>query len=73
MGKWYVTFGQGTNLRNNYCVIEADTRNEAHDRVTEARGKSWAFLYDEADFAGQIEQYGLTEVPLRGDAAVYVR
>jgi hypothetical protein len=73
MSRWYVTFGQGTNLRNSYCVVEAETRDAAHAQVVAARGKSWAFLYSESDFAGQADEYRLTEVPLNGDAAVYIR
>jgi len=78
--RFYFTFGQAYNLRNNYVVVEAVDRTAAVAEFTEVRRdcsqsvpepeRCWAFTYDEERFAGQPEQYGLTEVPI--DATIWM-
>lgn len=69
--RFFYTFGLGYNLRNNYVVVEAENAREARAKFQAARaevdgmeGRLYAFDYTEAEFAPQIEQYGLTEVPI---------
>ena len=70
MQRFYITFGVGYDLRNNYQVVEAADETEARRIAagvlprTPSGAALYAFMYDEARFAGQPEKYGLTEVPL---------
>ena len=64
-GRLYVTYGGGTAQRNNYSVVDAPTREEARARVVAVCGSAFANTYDEQEFAGQSERYGLTETPLQ--------
>lgn len=64
MSKLYVTYGWGSNLRNNYSVVEAPTEMECHEKVDEVCGRDYAFTYRDMKSAG-IEEYKLTEVPLQ--------
>lgn len=77
MSRFYFTFGLGYNLRSNYVVVEAETELDARAAFVAARsavdgynGRLYAFDYDEAEFLPQIEQYGLTEVPI--DAPIWL-
>lgn len=64
--KIFVTYSYGGNLRNNFSVVEAENYGAGREKIHEVTGGKFAFAYtDEADFARQIEQYGLTEVPLQ--------
>ncbi len=63
--KLYVTYGFGSNLRNCYSVVEANNIPMAYDIIHEVCGPDYAFAYTEDHFAGQVEKYGLTEVPLQ--------
>lgn len=61
-----VTYGYGSNLRNKFSVVVADTSQQAYEKigsVTEGR-YAFSYVYD-ADFEKQIADYGLTEVPLQ--------
>ena len=63
--KLFITYGCESNLARNYSVVEGadyDTCREQAFLLTEGR---FAFSYTEEEFAGQIEKYGLTEVPLQ--------
>lgn len=73
MPKFAFTFGQAYNLHHNYIVIEADTEHHARLTFIEARkdvgnlpdtDRRWAFTYEWSRFEPQIDQFGLTEVPL---------
>jgi len=78
--RFYFTFGQAYNLRSNYVVVEAENRDAAVRLFMAERAdcsqtianpeRCWAFDYTEAGFAGQPEQYGLTEVPI--DATIWM-
>ena len=63
--KLYITYGNGTNLRNNYSVIEGESYSECRQIADEVTGGKFAFDYPEIAFAGQAEKYNLTEVPLQ--------
>lgn len=69
--RWAFTFGIGTNLRNNYVVVEAATEREAIHQFLAGRVDAnqnphwWAFVYPFDDtFAKQIRDYVLTPVPI---------
>ena len=61
-----VTYGNGSNLRNNYSVVEGETRIECYEEIRHVTNGRYAFsyIYDD-DFLKQIERYSLTEVPLQ--------
>lgn len=62
---FFFTFGSNTNLRNNYIRIMARSAGEARAEMFAKHGTLWGFQYDdEDDFARQIKDYGLTEVPI---------
>lgn len=64
--KVYVSYGYGTQQRNNYSVVEADTIEQAREEIHRVTRGQYAFAYDdEAQFQEQIRAYGLTEIPLR--------
>ena len=68
--KFYFTFGCGhtdkslRSLFKNYCIIDAPTEDEAREVMHKARGIKWSMCYNEDEFKGQPERYGLTEVSL---------
>ena len=63
--KLFVTYGNGSNLRNNFSVVTGDSIAECYERIHRVCGPRYAFAYTEADFFGQTERYDLTEVPLQ--------
>lgn len=62
--KVYVTYGYGTDKRNGYSVVEAEDYGKAREIIDVATNNRFAFAYTEEEFAGQVERYGLREVPL---------
>lgn len=65
MANFYVTYGYCSNLGRNFSVVEADDYAAARQKIHAAIGDDFAVCYDEYGFFGQIEKYGLTEVPLQ--------
>lgn len=65
MAKFYVTYGWGTALRDNFSVVEAPTYGEARVLISARIGNKFAFCYTEEQFEGQKERYGITEIPLQ--------
>jgi hypothetical protein len=63
--KLFVTYGWGSNLRHNFSVVEGEDTSACYDQINSTAGRNYAFAYSEADFEGQAERYGLTEVPLQ--------
>lgn len=61
----YVTYGIGSNLANRYSKVEADTLSDAQAEINRVTCGHYAFSYGPAEFEGQVESYGLTEVPLQ--------
>lgn len=62
MTKCFATFGSNQYLgalAKSYIVIFADEET-AKKLMFEAFGNKWGFVYNEIDFAGQVERYGLT-------------
>lgn len=53
--KMFVTYGGGTDRRNNFYVVEGKDYNECRSKVEAACGPKFAFMYTEEDFAGQEE------------------
>lgn len=62
---FYVTYGCGSNLNRKFSVVRAIDYATARSEVERVTGRNFAFMYDEADFAGQAEQWDMTEVPLQ--------
>jgi len=61
---YYFTFmGRQTDLKNKYVKIN-DTYLAARGRMCAIFSDQWAFQYTEEEFLPQIEEYGLTELPL---------
>lgn len=65
MYKFYVTYGNGTNLKNRFSVVVAENYGKAREVIHEVTSGRFAFCYSEEEFKGQIEKYGLIEVPLQ--------
>jgi hypothetical protein len=63
--KLFVTYGFGSNLANCYSVVEGDGILNCYQQVKDKCGMAYAFVYNEAEFEGQPEKYGLGEVPLQ--------
>ena len=66
---FYVTYGSGSNQATNCSRVFAVDYDAARDFIFEKIGDKFAFCYTEAEFGGQIEAYGLTEIPLTAHAA----
>ena len=64
MNKWYFTFPQRLPTKDNYVCIEADDYSAAREKMVAVHGQAWAFQYTEEQFLPQIEEFGLTEIPL---------
>ena len=63
--KLYVTYGSGSNLAGCYSIAYGEDYDECRKIANlHTRGK-FAFTYTEAQFEGQIERFGLSEVPLQ--------
>lgn len=63
--KLYVTYGSGYKQRNCYSIVEAESMAECQRIVNDVTRGQYAFYYTEERFAGQVEEYGLTEIPLQ--------
>lgn len=63
--KIYITYACGSALRNNYSVVEGEDYSDCRAKAHAVTGGKFAFAYTEGEFDGQIERYGLTEVPLQ--------
>ncbi|WCD44303.1 hypothetical protein Tiera_047 [Polaromonas phage Tiera] len=64
-GNFCCTFGQGSNLRDNFVKHIGVTEQQARASMNLYHKATWAFCYPETTFQEQIEKYGLIEVPLR--------
>lgn len=62
--KLYVTYGCGTDKNRGYSVVEGEDIIDCMKQVSEACGPRYAFTYREDEFAGQVERWGLRELPL---------
>ena len=63
--KIFVTYGYGYNQRNNYSVVEKNSREECFNEIYEVCGQAYACTYPEEGFDRQIKEYNLTEIPLQ--------
>ena len=59
---FYVTYGFGSNLAGCYSVVKAQDYASAKAGVMVHTKGRFAFLYDAAQFAGQVEEYGLRRI-----------
>lgn len=58
MRRFYFTFLMGDVLYHNcYHVEEAETYDEARDKMIDRFGTGWAFQYDESEWKISKEQY----------------
>ncbi len=62
---FFVTYGCGTRQSRKFSKVEAKSYEEAYGKVHDAIGEKFSFLYDERQFSGQIEKFGLLEIPLQ--------
>jgi len=67
---FYVTYGCGSKLRDCYSIVEAPDYVAARKLIHAEIGTDFAFVYDENDFAGQVEQYGLKLVTLEAQGPI---
>ena len=65
MENFYITYSNNSNLAHCFSKVPARDYSAARATVNCAIGSSFAFMYDDEDFSGQVEKYGLTEVPLQ--------
>ncbi len=61
----YVTYGYGSNLKDCYSVVQGSSWKACYDQISEATSGQYAFTYTAEEFEGQVERYGLREVPLQ--------
>ncbi len=59
---WYFTFGFSHAFPRGYMKITG-TFHTARNKMIEKFGTKWSMQYSEEQFAGQVEKYGLHEVP----------
>lgn len=73
--EYFFTFGsnhvdnEGVSLGQRFVKIEAEDESVAREIMWRSRGEKWAFCYNAAEFVGQPEAYGLTEIDIY-DAAL---
>lgn len=60
---WFFTFGSAHAHPNGYVKIQGNF-SDARAKMFERFDSKWAMQYNEKDFAGQAERYGLHEVLL---------
>lgn len=65
MLKFYVTYGYGSNLRDCYSTVEAESYAEARKHIMEVTGGKFAFDYPQEKYASCIGRYNMVEVPLQ--------
>lgn len=69
MEAWYFTFGSGhtdnhgRSLARRFVKLNG-TQAETREAMFSARGAAWSFQYNTAQFAGQVERFGLREIYL---------
>lgn len=65
MNNYYVTYSYGSNLKNCYSIVTANTYEEARVILGKSIDNAFAFCYEEVNFAGQAEKFGLKLVELQ--------
>lgn len=60
--KWFFTFCHCHEHPHGYVIFEGSF-NEARAKMVQVYGTAWGFQYPIEELAGQIEQFGLYEVP----------
>lgn len=63
--KLFVTYGNASPVPNNYSVVEGDSIAACYKEINEVTQGLYAFAYTEEDFVGQVDRYGLTQIPLQ--------
>jgi hypothetical protein len=51
-------------------MVQAEDYESAREAVFAEIGQAFSFMYDEQEFAGQVERYGLHEVDLQPMAVI---
>jgi len=67
---FYVTYGCGSKLAGKYSVVQGPDYLTARRTVNDVTRGEFGFIYDQDDFKGQIEKYGLKEVALQPQGKV---
>lgn len=62
MPRFFATFGTGQEYAGCYVEILAEDHHTARVFMIKAHGTRWSSVYDEADFDGQIEKWGLMKL-----------
>jgi hypothetical protein len=65
LDKFFVTYGNGSNLKDCYSIVEAKDMKEAREKIHEEIGQDFSFCYEIRFLKAQISNYGLQEVPLQ--------
>ena len=65
MPKFYITYGNNSDLADCYSEIEAADYPAARVEVMLRTNGQFAFMYEEKDFARAIGRFALTQVDLR--------
>lgn len=64
MARFFVTFGQGWTLRNNFVRVEADGFKEVSEKMRATYGEAWSNCYSEGAFNEVAKHYShFVEVP----------
>jgi hypothetical protein len=61
----------GKPLRGKYVVVEAETFDEAHRKMSSRFDRKWGCLYESKEEAG-VDRFGLTNLDERPDEGVVV-
>jgi hypothetical protein len=65
---WFFTFGTGHRLKtgepleDRYFVVREPDFGKARLEIWKLRGAVWAMQYPMCDLAGQVADFGLTEI-----------
>lgn len=60
--RWFITFGNGTERRNKYALLQAQDYGDARREAFARFDRHWAFMYGIEDLAPQIASYGIEEL-----------
>ena len=61
MKKFYITFGFNQGHDNCYVIVNAQTNDDARQKMIDVYGLKWGFIYESAEDAG-VEEYKLIKI-----------
>jgi hypothetical protein len=65
MPKFYVTYGNNSNLAGCYSEVDAFDYADARERIMRVTQGQFAFMYTEVEYDKAIGAWGLTKIDLR--------